>query len=179
MKSNYKKSVAVFGVFIPVVIMLALALFVSLKASSIHQEYEAKVALEKKDRLAQMQNEVLNKKVVTQKKELGAWTELLAQEDRRTFLEHWKEVRKQFKPKEFSGERPVWKNASTGIGLDVKHPSSEVVLTFDATYRAMQLAFLEVETKLPQMQLESLEMKPNTNGGTIHFTTKFTVWTAK
>lgn len=179
MNSNYKKSVVVFGVFIPVGILLALAVFIALKASSIHQEYEAKVALQKKDRLAQMQNEVLNKKVATQQKELGSWTKLLAQEDRRTFLEHWKEVRKKFKAKEFTGERPVWKNASTGLGLDVKHPSSEVILTFDATYRAMQLALLEVETKLPQMQLESLEMKPNTNGGTIHFTTRFTVWTAK
>jgi len=176
MKSDYKKAVGIFGIAIPVIIMLGLALAGVMKASSIHSQYEAKVRLQKKDKMGRMQNAVLEKKVKAQKQELEAWKKLLAQEDRRTFLKHWLVVRKKFKPAEFLGDRPVWSNKSSGLGAGVKTPSSEASMSFDATYRAMQLAFLEVETILPQMQLDSLTMSPNKDGKTIHVQTKYTVW---
>ena len=43
----------------------------------------------------------------------------------------------------------------------------------------MQLALLEVETKLPHMQLDSLTMTPADDGESINFNTTFTVWTLK
>ena len=177
MNSDYKKSVAVFGMLIPVLLILGLTIVVFLKASGVHKEHEAKAQQQKIDAMARMQNAALEKKLSTQKEKLASWKAILAKEDRRTFLEHWKDVRKHFKAREFTGERPVWKNTSSGLGEDVDHSASEVVMQFDATYRAMQQAFLEVETKLPQMQLDSLKMSPNKDSGTLHFTTTYTVWT--
>jgi len=179
MKSNYKQAVVVFGILLPAVFLIALTFAVYWKAGSIHQEYELKVNLQNQDAMAAKQNAILAKKVKVQDELLSAWKGLLAKEDRRTFLEHWKTVRKKFKANEFVGERPVWSNASMGLGKDVAQPSSSVTLSFDASYRAMQSAFLEVETELPQMQLDSLEMIPNQDGKTIHFKTVYTVWTQK
>jgi len=36
---------------------------------------------------------------------------------------------------------------------------------------------LEMETKLPNMQLDSLTITPDTNSDSINFETTFTVWT--
>jgi len=179
MKSNYKQAVVVFGILLPFVCLAVLTFVVYWKAESIHLAYELKVNDQRRDSVAAKQNALLEKKVASQRVELKSWNTLLSKEDRRTFLEHWKTVRKKFKANEFVGERPVWSNASKGLGKEVSQPSSSVTMNFDASYRAMQSAFLEVETELPQMQLDSLEMSPNQDGKTIHFKTVYTVWTQK
>jgi hypothetical protein len=52
-------------------------------------------------------------------------------------------------------------------------------MSFIGTYRAMQLALMRLETTLPTMQLDSLDISENGNGQGVKFTTKYTVWTRK
>ena len=68
-------------------------------------------------------------------------------------------------------------NYSEGLGKGISQPASQVEMKFTGTYRAMQLALMEVESKLPQLQLDSLVMAPDSGAKKINFTTKFTVWT--
>ncbi len=176
MNNDYKKSVLIFGMAVPILLIVLLTGGVLWKASSIHAEYEQKVAEKKKAKLQRIQNLVMQKKVKAHEKELSAWKALIKNETRASFNHHWKEVEAQFKAKEFIKERPVWKNNSTGLGKGVKQSASEVVITYDATFRNMQIALLEMETRLPQMQLDSFSMKPNPQTGLIHFKTTHTVW---
>lgn len=104
---------------------------------------------------------------------------MLASETRGTFVDHWKAAEEKFKGNELTRSPHNWINYSEGIGKGIDQPSSQVSMGFSATFRAMQLALMEVETKLPQMQLDSIIMKPEKNGGRINFSTQFTVWTQK
>ena len=54
--------------------------------------------------------------------------------------------------------------------------ASQVEMNFSATFRAMQMLLIEIESTLPQMQLDSLSMSPDT-GGKLNFKTIYTVWT--
>lgn len=174
--NNYKKAVGVFGIAIPMVVMTGLALFALSKASDVEKKYLAKERLLKREQIIKMQNAALKKQVKEQEEALNGWKELIAGESPRTFLQHWKETEKQFKSDEFIRELPVWQNRSTGIGKGVGQEAGQVVMTFDATYRAMQTALLEMETRLPQMQLDSIEISPSKQGGLLNFKTQHTVW---
>ncbi len=83
----------------------------------------------------------------------------------------------KFSGKELTKTSHNWINYSDGIGKGIDQPASQVNMSFSATYRAMQLALLEMETKLPNMQLDSLTITPDTNSDSINFETTFTVWT--
>lgn len=178
MNTNYKKSVAIFGLVIPLIVILALTAFVLMKASSIRTEYTQKIESSTMNDLSEKQNKLLVKQAQAESKTLKSWQDLLGSESRRSFLKHWKTTEKQFKAKEFIRELPTWQNTSTGIGAGIKNQSaSQVTMTFDSTYRAMQIAVMEVETRLPQLQLDSLDINPSKDGGTLNFKTTYTVWT--
>ena len=110
---------------------------------------------------------------------LKEWDRLLKTETRGSFLEHWKTAEGNFTGKELTKTSHNWVNYSEGIGRGVSQPASQVNMSFSATYRAMQLALMEMETTLPNMQLDSMTMTPDSNGKGLNFKTKFTVWTLK
>lgn len=176
MNINYKKSVLIFGLLIPLLFISALTVVVLMKASDIAKTYQAKDSVMKTNKMIKLQNQNLSKKAEEQKEMLLAWDAMLSSDSRRSFLEDWKKVSKQFNTKEFRQELPIWNNKSLGLGMSVSQPASQVTINFDASYRAMQIAMMEMETKLPQMQLDTMEIKPSENKGILSFKTTFTIW---
>ncbi|MBT8036173.1 MAG: hypothetical protein KJO21_01395 [Verrucomicrobiae bacterium] len=121
----------------------------------------------------------LQLKVAQNAEKLKEWDTMMRTETRGTFLEHWKTAEKNFKGKELTKSSHNWTNYSQGLGLGVQQPASQVNMKFTATFRAMQLALMEMETILPNMQLDFIKMTPDDSGNAIHFDTTFTVWTLK
>lgn len=177
MNFNYRKAVLIFGLLIPVLFVGGLIAIVLYKTSDINSQYQTKLQNKKKSELMMSQNKILAKQVIKEKASLNAWESLLKAESRRSFLQHWKDVEKQFKAKEFVRELPIWQNDSKGLGTGVSQPASQVTMSFDATYRAMQIALMEMETRLPQMQLDTMSCKPSQNKETVNFKMTFTIWT--
>jgi hypothetical protein len=64
-----------------------------------------------------------------------------------------------------------------GFGSVTSQKSSQVRIGFRGSFRTMQRAFLELETRLPQLQLQELKITPNTNQTSIHnFQVTYTAW---
>ncbi|NWK54876.1 hypothetical protein HW115_04600 [Verrucomicrobiaceae bacterium N1E253] len=180
MERNYKQSVTVFGLVLPMLfaVLCAVGLFIGL--NYVNKTYQLKNRNYQQDQVVQREISLLKKQVVSQNETLSEWEALLAAENRRSFTQHWKDVGQTFKPNEFNMDLPTWQNQSRGLGKALPdQPASQVKMSFNATFRAMQTALMEIETRLPQLQLDSMKMKPSDNGKTLNFETTFTLWTER
>jgi len=177
MKYRYQKAVAVFGLAIPLFFLVLLIAAVLVAKGRVDDTHQLRGQAYLQDLNTTRQITQLEKKVHDEEEMRDAWQKMLAAENRRSFTEHWKRASGSFKGNEFRSSLPAWKSQSAGLGKNVKQPASQVTLTFDATFRAMQIALMEMETSLPQMQLDSMSMTPNKEGQTMNFQTTFTLWT--
>ncbi|MFK7910258.1 MAG: hypothetical protein AB8F34_06605 [Akkermansiaceae bacterium] len=179
MNDNYKKSVTLFGIALPCLLMAIVVGVVLYMSSSISTEYTKKKKAYDKAQVGLKQTMELQGKVQETSQYLREWDHLLNTETRGTFVEHLKTAEEKFSGKELTKTNHNWVNYSSGLGKGITQPASQLNMSFSATYRAMQLALLELETKLPHMQLDSLTMTPEKNGETINFKTTHTIWTLK
>lgn len=179
MNDYYKQPITIFGLVLPMLLFVILAGVALYMTSSVSGEYAAKKSEYDKAQTAKRQSMELLGKVNKNKRALAEWDRMMRTETRGSFLNHWKKAEKKFTGKELTKSSHNWTNYSEGIGRGVSQPSSEVKMTFMATYRAMQTALMEMESILPQMQLDSLTMSPDSNGKGINFETTYTVWTLK
>ena len=68
-------------------------------------------------------------------------------------------------------------SASGGIGGASSQPSIQIQLAFRGTYRALQNAFLELETRMPHLQLDSIKMSvSNQNSKVLNADMIYTAW---
>ena len=176
MKTDYKKSVAVFGFVLPMLVILLLIVAVLVVKGRVADTYQLRVETHRQGVNMKRQVGQLAKKARSEKEVLGAWKTMLSEQSRSSFAQHWKETSRSFKRNEFQSDLPAWKSKSEGLGKNLKQPANQVTMTFDASFRAMQTALIEMETKIPQMQMDFMHMKPNEDGRTMNFKTTFTVW---
>ena len=55
--------------------------------------------------------------------------------------------------------------------------SSQIRIAFRGTFRTMQRAFLELETRMPQLQLQDLKIDPSSSGSALlNFQVTYTAW---
>jgi hypothetical protein len=179
MNEYYKKSVAVFGMGIPLLLMVVIGGVALYMSSSVGADYEKKKKTYDTAQKTLRETMELQGKVKRNAEQLKAWDQLMATETRGSFLEHWKTAEKKFSGKELTKSSHNWTNYSQGIGLGASQSASQVNMSFTATFRAMQLALMEMESQLPNMQLDSIKMTADSSGKAINFNTTFTVWTLK
>lgn len=177
MNSYYKNAITVFGIALPLIGFAVIAGGALYAVTTINKKHSLKEVAFSKSQKEEKQLAHLQGMVAKNGKHLQIWNTNLDTETRGTFLEHWKEAEKKFTGKEFSRSPHNWVNYSEGLGKGIKQPASQVEMKFSGTYRAMQLALMEIESKLPQLQLDALSMTPDNNAGTLNFSTTFTVWT--
>ena len=157
MSEHYRQPIALFGFILPTVVMTILAGGMLFYTSSVNNEFASKKRAYEVSQEAKRQIMKLRGEVETNKPKMDAWDKLLRTETRGTFLEHWKNAAKNFNGKELTKSSRSWINYSEGLGRGVSQPSSQVIMSFVGTYRAMQTALMELETALPTMQLDALE----------------------
>ncbi|MBK1854445.1 hypothetical protein JO972_05720 [Verrucomicrobiaceae bacterium 5K15] len=179
MSSYYKNPVAVFGLMLPLLGFAVLAAGAFYGSSTINKKFKKKKRVYDRAQVAERAMLQLQAKVGQNGPALKRWEELMSTETRSTFVDHWKEAEGKLKGTEFTRAQHNWINYSEGLGKGVAQPASQVEMNFAATYRAMQIALLEIESELPQLQLDSLTMSPGATGGKLNFKTTFTVWTQK
>ena len=177
MISYFKNAILICGLAIPIFIMVIIAAVVLFFSAKVDKNLKTSRASYEKAQKEQKEVAKLQAEVGQSTGYLKQWEDNLNAETRGTFLEHWKDAEKKFSGKEFSRFPHNWINKTDGLGKDVNQSASQVEMNFSATFSAMQRALIQVESTLPQMQLDSLSMTPDSKGERLNFKTQFTVWT--
>lgn len=176
----YSQSIALFGIALPV---LACALFAGLAftlKSHMLDSFERKHTLFQTYEASRLKALDIEKKITRQREHFDHWTELLAEDPSSAVNINLRAIAETLPNKEFQKTAFERSNARGGLGGATTQPSSQLRIVFRGTFRTMQRAFLELESRMPQLQLQELRIEPNTNAqnpsALLNYQVNYTAW---
>lgn len=172
----YRQSIALFGFVVPVLIaalVVGLGIFVKGRISASFNEKLTYFKDFERNKVQALGLEAL----ISQKREhVARWQELVGTETASTVSTHLRAIEEKLPSKEFQTTGQQYPTARGGFASVSGQNSAQVRLTFRATYRSMQRALLEIETRMPQLQLQELRMNPSSNSNSLNFDLSYTAW---
>jgi hypothetical protein len=173
----YRQTIALFGIALPTVAAAALVGAGFMAKSEMEASFEKKQSKFKASNLNRIASLEIETQVVRQRKDIERWNAQLAQETASAVTTNLREICERLSSKEIQQtafERP---NVSGGFGSISAQNSSLIRIAFRGTYRTMQRAFLELETRMPQLQLQEIRIDPSsTQSSLLNFQVTYTSW---
>lgn len=172
----YRQAIALFGFVVPVVIaagVIAIGLTVKGRISDSFNEKCSHFEGFKQNKVSTL---ALEAKISKKREHISQWEELVSKETASTISSNLRIVEERLPSKEFQITGQQFPTAKAGFAAVSGQNSAQVRLAFRATYRSMQRALLELETRMPQLQLQELRMEPSANSNNLNFEVNYTAW---
>ncbi len=173
----YRQTIILFGVIVPVLCAAIVVGIGSMLKSKMAASFDNKQKTYKTYEQARHAGLKIEAEVIRQREHLERWNEQLSLETASTVATNLREISDQLPSKEIQQtafERP---NGSGGFGVASAQNSSQIRIGFRGTYRTLQRAFLELETRMPQLQLQELKLDPiNTHSSLMNLQVTYTAW---
>jgi hypothetical protein len=176
----YRTPVAVFGIVLPALLAAIVTIVAVTMKSRIAESFTKKQDAFRSYQASHMMWMKAEKDAKPNRGHYSRWMEALAQEAPSQVNASLRTISTKLPPKEFQRtafERPQEK---TTLGARTGQNSSQLKIVFRGTYRTMQQAFLELETRMPRLQLHELTIEPNLNPGAntalMSFQATYTAW---
>ena len=176
MNPFYKKSILGLGVAAPLVLVLVLVTLVSHYRGKFEKTYEQRKITYASYRKNEEQRVALERQVREQEPHMKRWSRLMKEPSSSTANELIGEAQKRYAGKEFVLTSFRRTTTAGGIGAVSGQPSVQLALAFRGTFGALQNTFLELETKMPQLQLDSMKLAPQNNGNVLEAQLLYTAW---
>jgi len=173
----YRQSILLFGLIIP---LLLAGLVVGGAFYARQNVAESFVAKEKQFRLYDLNKrstEALDKDLGPKRDHVIRWKSLLAEETKSQVNNHIRKIQDSPLGKEFQQTSTESLNTPGGFASVSAQKSSQIRLGFRGTYRALQRAFLELETRMPQLQLQEIKIDANSTQASMNnVDVTYTAW---
>lgn len=173
----YRQSIILFGIVIPVLIaggIVGAGFFLKSKMVTSYNNKQENYKKYEQGRIAGLEIEA---QVTRQRQHLDRWKEQLSEETASSVATKLRSIMEHLPNKEIQQtafERP---GASGGFSSASAQTSSQIRIAFRGTYRTLQRAFLELETKMPQLQLQELKMDPSSSQSSLmNLQVTYTAW---
>ncbi len=177
MNPHYKEPVIIFGLVVPVVLVLVvLGLGIHFRGK-FEDNYKVRKSQYEDFKRGTAQREGLERKIQEQEPHLNRWMALFEKATASSVNGFLSEFQKQYNGQEFQQIAFRRTASSGGIGGASAQPSIQIQLGFRGTYRALQNAFLEMETRMPHLQLDSIKLNVSTpNRKVLNADLIYTAW---
>ena len=155
----YRQSIIVFGTIIPILFAVALVGVGYVMKSKADKSYAIKkvnYASHDKDRRAAT---FIEQQVIEKRTHLERWNEQLSAETS-AIGTNLREISEKLPNKEIQQTAFDPSNTSSGMGKASAQNASAVRIGFRGTFRTLQKAFLELETRMPNLVLDEISMEP-------------------
>ena len=157
----YRQSIIIFGTIIPILFAVALVGVGYVMKSKADESFAVKkvnYASHNKDRnaAAYIEQQVLEKRA-----HLERWNTQL-DEETSAIGTNLREISEKLPNKEIQQTAFDPSNNSSGMGKASAQNASSVRIGFRGTFRTLQKAFLDLETRMPNLVLDEISMEPAT-----------------
>lgn len=173
----YRQPIILFGIVLPVLCAAAVVGVGYVVKSRMVASFENKQSTYKTYEQGRLAGLEVEAQVTRQRQHLDRWNEQLSQETASAVATNLREISENLPSKEIQQtafERP---SSSGGFGAAAAQRSSQIRIAFRGTYRTLQRAFLELETRMPQLQLQEFKMDPiSTHSSLVNFQVTYTAW---
>ena len=157
----YRQSIVLFGIVLPILLLcllLAGCLLLKEKMASSFTNNQALFKIYETSRVNALEIET---RIVNQRGYLEYWNALLAKEAASAVNSQLSAIAETLPSKEYQKAGFDRTAGAAGLGTATAQQSSQIRIAFRGTFRTMQRAFLELESRLPQLQLQELRITPN------------------
>lgn len=172
----YRQSITLFGIVLPLVAaagLAAIGVFIKSRVSTSFAQKEKSSRTHDIGRLAAYE---LESRVARQRTHLDRWSKQLSQETASTVTSNLREISEKLPTKEIQ-LTAFDPGPSGGLGAASAQNSSQLRIALRGTFRTMQQAFLELETRMPQLQLQEFRMDASsTQSSLVNFQVSYTAW---
>jgi hypothetical protein len=173
----YRQSIILFGIVLPIIIAAVLiggGFFAKSKIVKSFADKESNFRIYKQ---GNMDARGIEEQIISQRSHMVRWSEQLSGETASMVASNLREISDKLPSKEIqqtSFERP---SSGGGFGAASAQNSSQIRIAFRGTFRTLQDAFLQLETRMPQLQLHELRLEPNpTQSSLLNAQVTFTAW---
>ena len=169
MNPYYKESVFVFGLVAPVLfVVVGLGMGLHFRGK-LESTYEARRNHHRTYKTVEKERGALEEKVQSQAPHMHRWMSLFEQPAATSVNTFFREFQKEFDATHF--QQTAFRPTSTagGIGGASKQPSIQLNFAFRGT-------FLELETRMPQLQVDSIKLSRASNQNVLNANVVYTTW---
>lgn len=160
--SHHRQAILIFGIGIPMLCIVALAVATFIGSSKLKQDYDDKVASLGRYKTAQQQVAALETILATDNKreKVEYWTSRVEQDTVQSFTENLEKILAKYDTEVLSRTEMGQATGASGIGGRTSHPFSRMQLSFEGGFKPMQLLLAELENEMPHLLLESITIRP-------------------
>lgn len=174
----YKQSIILFGIVVPILIAALVIGACAFVRGKITGSFDEKVQYYSGYETSRLGALAIEAQISRQREDYERWNELLKQETFSLVTTNLRSIGETLPPKEFQQTAFERLNQSSGMGNVSAQKSAGLRFNFRGTYRTVQKAFLELETRMPNLQLQELKIDPNvtTESSLLNFQVTYTAW---
>lgn len=171
----YQQSIILFGVVIPALIAAALVGGGYVMRNKMNASFVVKQRNHLVHNKARSEVVKLERDVSGLRPHLERWDQQLSKEIASEVGTRLREITSKLPDKEI--QQTAFNPSSQPGGFGGMHPSSQVSIAFRGTFRALQKTFLELESHMPQLQVEDLSIDPVASSGyLLNLQVIYTAW---
>ncbi len=175
--SLYRQPIILFGLVLPIIAGAALVGIASVLKSQVVDSFAAKEKNAKTAAMGAAAARAVEAQVEGQRPQMSRWTSQHALETKSSVNQNLKEIVKHLPPGEIIRTNLEPSNTKAGFGSASAQKSSQVSISFRGTLRTTQRALLELETRMPQLQLGELKIVLNAaQPPLLNFQVNYTAW---
>lgn len=174
--NHYRQSIALFGFVLPSVVAIAVMAVAFMIKGRISGSFDEKLAHYQGFEQNKLRALGLEAEISKKREHVERWEALLSEETASSITSNLREIEERLPSKEFqktAQEHPVGKKGFAGASAQ---NSTQVGLAFRATFRSMQKALLELESRMPQLQLQEMRIEPSSQSNSLNFQVTYTAW---
>ncbi|MCB1230047.1 MAG: hypothetical protein KDN19_07270 [Verrucomicrobiae bacterium] len=166
--SKHTQPILFFGLILPAIAVVALATAVLMGRSKLVAQKESKSELletfkEASTELSTIEGEM---SVEGRRDQMEYWESQLKKEFVQSLTQNLNEITEQFSEEQLIRTELSRPTARSPLAGSTDNPHSRFKLSFEGGFGPMQMALAELELRMPQLVLESLEIKPQTSSST-------------
>lgn len=174
----YKQSIIFFGIILPIIIAVVIIGACAFIRGKVMTSFEDKSQYYSGHEMSRIGALEIEARISRQREDFERWKELLKQETFSLVTTNLRGIAEGLPPKEFQQTAFERLGQSSGLGSVSAQKSSGLKFNFRGTYRTVQKAFLDLETRMPNLQLQELRIDPNasTDSSLLNFQVIYTAW---
>ncbi len=174
--NKYKQSITLFGFVIPILLVVVFSIVCIVVSGNI----KAKAALREtafaqhntlQAQVTQLQAGMRDKRIANEE-----WEKVLSTDIRPSLQYNLKNILEKYSFRQVA-QTGFFRPMTAGrLAIGAKQPSSSVTLKFRGTYLPMEKVLIELESRLPQMQVNTFNISRERTANELTFDLSYTIW---
>lgn len=173
----YNQSIIFFGLFLPALLTAAVIVACFMANNHVAETLREKSEINRQLKLSRNGLMQVESSVMAEQEHLDRWNKLLAEEAPSTVTRNLRAIAGKLPEDEFQQTSFDTPAGNAGFGAISAQKSSQIRIGARGTYRSLQRAFFELETRMPQLQLHDMRLSSSPNQPSIlNVQITYTAW---